>query len=46
MISHLIFLYVSIRKGPSSGNQTEAILYKTNLATSAHSWCGVQESNT
>jgi len=33
---HTIFVHVSIRKGPSSGNQTKALPHKTKLASFIH----------
>jgi hypothetical protein len=40
IISHWIFLHVSIRKGPSLGNQNKLTEHKTKLATFVHSWRG------
>ena len=37
LISHLIFLHVSVCEGPSSGNQTETMQHKTKLATFIYS---------
>jgi hypothetical protein len=44
-VSHLIFLHVSVRNGPSSGNQTKVIQHKTKLVTFVYSWHGVEDSN-
>jgi hypothetical protein len=34
MISHFMFLHVSVRKGPSSGNKMKVIQHKTNQTVS------------
>jgi hypothetical protein len=44
IISHRIFLHVSIDKG-SSGNQTKSILHKTKLASFVRSRHCIEESN-
>ena len=44
-ISHWTSLHVSIRKGPSSGNQTKTITHKTKLDTFIHRWLGVKETD-
>ena len=43
ILSHWIFLYVSVHKGPSSGNHTKAIPHITKLATFIHFWSGLQK---
>jgi hypothetical protein len=36
IISHWMFLRVSVHKGPSSGSTTKAVSHKTKLATFVH----------
>jgi len=45
IISHWIFLHVSIHSGSSSGNPTKVIAHKTKLVTFIHSWHHVKVSN-
>jgi len=44
IILHLIFLDVSVEKGPSSWNQMDATLHNNKLATLGHSRHGIKES--
>ena len=45
IIPHWIFLQVSVRKGPSSGNQNKVIQNETKLTIFAFSWRYVKETN-
>jgi hypothetical protein len=44
-ISQWTFLLFSIRKGPTSGDQTKTVPHKTKLATFVHRWLDVKESS-